>query len=197
MAAKSFNTVLCHPFWHPDLDKTVVSLSRVAPACPVQQAPSLRKRCSVRESRQQRTSPSLGSEIPRNPELMILYVCFKMSRRTGARATMEFPVCAGEPALPDCRGRPAPRGPAAGPTPGAGERGRCAAGGPGGAGGAGAGPPEPRPAAGPRSPGAARGRGAGRLATNNGGHVERARGGETWAAGGRPRLTGPAASPAG
>lgn len=38
----------------------------------------------IRKSPQQHTSPTLGSKTPRNPELIILYVCFKISRRTGS-----------------------------------------------------------------------------------------------------------------
>lgn len=64
--------------------------------------------------------------IPRNPELIILYVCLKISRRTGSRATMEFPVHTGEPAPLPCRGGSRPLAPTPGPTLGAGVGGRCA-----------------------------------------------------------------------
>lgn len=122
--------------------------------------------------------------IPRNPELIILYVCLKISRRPGGRATMEFPVHTGEPAPLPGRGGSRPLAPAPGPTSGAGVGGRCA--GPGatrvwgvgrgrawGWGGGHRGP------AGPGSPGSEAGAQASRLA----GHEPRAR----WVSGSGPR----------
>ncbi|KAK2495321.1 hypothetical protein MC885_000338, partial [Smutsia gigantea] len=66
----------------------------------------------VCKSRQQHTSPTLGSKIPRNPELIILYVCFKISRRTGSAGHHGVPCVrrrARASRLPWSVGAPRPR----------------------------------------------------------------------------------------
>lgn len=150
-------------------------LPRVAPTCSVPQASSLLQTVfSTPKSPQRHASPTLGSMTPGNPELLILYVCLKTSRRTGSAAAMEFPVRPGEPAPLPCRGGSRPRAPAPGPTSGAGAGGRCAGQVPrafGGSGGVGAGGGGPRGPGGHGSPGSEAGAQASRLA----GHEPRPR----------------------
>lgn len=84
-------------------------------------------KCLICKSPQEHTAPTLGSKIARNLELIILYVCLKISRQTGSRGPLWSSLCTqASPRLSSARVDPGPsppfQGQLWGPACGAGAR---------------------------------------------------------------------------